>query len=250
MGKITSKSTKWESINSWWIYLSYMCLAGVGFLYIGTRGKKNMWRTLGGIYLLLFVIIMGLYRGYEEHIEEHTVFFMLYVAFYLSGIILSYSFKKEYLIRLEMLQERNISQIEYDDFREQIAKEFAEKEISIESPNSRQIEEIEDVVQEDPTIESSSKFEESGKEGNAPIDINSCSIETLSELPGISMILARKAINYRKEHNEFASVEEFYKVIDLKPHFIAQISDKLICNPSTIQTPTTGDTQTGRSLDL
>ena len=122
MGKITSKSTMWESLNSWWIFLSYMCLAWVAFLYIGSRAKKKVWVTLGGIYLFIFLILFGLYRGYAEHIEEHTIYFMFYVTFFISGIILSYKFKKEYLIRLEMLQERNINQIEYEDFQEQIAK--------------------------------------------------------------------------------------------------------------------------------
>lgn len=248
MGKITSKSTMWESLNSWWIFLSYMCLAWAAFFYIGSRAKKKVWVILGGIYLFLFIILMGLYRGYEEH----TIFFMFYVAFFISGIILSYKFKKEYLIRLEMLQERNINQIEYEDFQEQIAKEFAEKGISVGS--SEQIEVFKDIVpKEDITIENSSELEDEeiySSKNSAPIDINSCSIESLSKLPGITLILAKKAVNYRKNNNGFASVEEFYKVVDLKPHFIAQISDSLICNPPAEKASTADDTQIGRSLDL
>lgn len=149
-------------------------------------------------------------------------------------------------------QKKKISEKENKNLRKQIAKEFDEKGISAERSNPKQIEELEDAVAEKaPAIKNSIKLSKiHSLKDNVSIDINSCSIETLSELPGVTLILAKKAVNYRKNNNGFASVEEFYKVTNLKPHFIAKISDRVVCIPSVENTPTTDDTKIGRSLDL
>lgn len=198
-----------------------------------------MWLFVGFIYLFAFLLIPSIDSG---------TFTAIY---YISGIILSFYYRKKFLIRMRIDQERNITQLEYDNFREQIAKEFNEKRIS-ENSNLNQLEDFEDAFQKEKlAIKNTNKRKKNKKhpmENSVPIDINSCNTKSLSELPGVTMILAKKAVKYRKENNGFISVEEFYEVVGLKPHFIAQISDKLICNSPEI--PPTSDTKVGRSLDL
>lgn len=247
MGQYTSRSLVWEWLNSLWIILSFIFFSWIGFFFIGVKAKKKMWVNIGVAFLLVFILMVTL----QSYFEKIGIWNVILGIYFLGGIVLTLIFRKEYLIRLEMLQECNINQIEYDDFRERITKEFAEKGISFKDSHSERTETYETIVQKEVSEnENSNELENSNLENYVPIDINSCSIETLSELPGITIIIAKKAINYRNENNGFTSVEEFYRVIDLKPHFIAQIDNRLTCNKPVDGTHSADNSQVGRSLDL
>lgn len=60
------------------------------------------------------------------------------------------------------------------------------------------------------------------------IDINNCSEAELTALPGISIIMAKKIIVFRETKHPFKNVEEFFKVMKIKPHFAKQL-EKLLC---------------------
>ncbi len=60
------------------------------------------------------------------------------------------------------------------------------------------------------------------------IDINNCSEAELTALPGISIIMAKKIIVFRETKHPFKSVEEFFEVMKIKPHFAKQL-EKLTC---------------------
>ena len=60
------------------------------------------------------------------------------------------------------------------------------------------------------------------------LDINTASEKDITALPGVSVILAKKIIKYRETQGGFENLEEFYKEMKIKPHFIEQLS-KLIC---------------------
>ena len=58
------------------------------------------------------------------------------------------------------------------------------------------------------------------------LDLNACSEEELRTLPGISLVEAKKAVEYRASHGGFASVDEFIDVLGIKPHFAVQIFER------------------------
>lgn len=60
------------------------------------------------------------------------------------------------------------------------------------------------------------------------LDINKATEEEITALPGINIITAKKIIEYRDLHCGFKTVDEFYKEMQIKPHFQKQL-DKLIC---------------------
>lgn len=60
------------------------------------------------------------------------------------------------------------------------------------------------------------------------LDINTATEDEIRALPGINVILAKKIIEYRDLHCGFESVEEFYKEMNIKPHFQKQLNN-LIC---------------------
>ena len=63
------------------------------------------------------------------------------------------------------------------------------------------------------------------------IDVNNTSEETLTELPGVSLILAKKAVQLRNSGVYFESAEDFGEALGLKPHIIARIKPLIIITP-------------------
>jgi hypothetical protein len=59
------------------------------------------------------------------------------------------------------------------------------------------------------------------------IDINNCSEIELTELPGVSIVIAKKAIKRREELGGFKSVDEFLSFIELKPHMESRLRNRI-----------------------
>lgn len=57
------------------------------------------------------------------------------------------------------------------------------------------------------------------------VDINNCSEQDLTELPGISVIMAKKAVKKREEIGGFKDVEDFFTFLQIKPH----MQENLVC---------------------
>ena len=53
----------------------------------------------------------------------------------------------------------------------------------------------------------------------------------MTALPGVNIVMAKQAVKYRYEHGGFSSFEEFAEVVKLKPHFIVQLQDLVMCKP-------------------
>lgn len=246
MGQITNRSKKWEWANSWWIVLSLLWFtAPFGFFYIASKAKKKSWMVVGFVYLLAVAICFWGQKPIEQSIGSN--FGGILVTILVVGIVLSFKFRKEYLIRIDMLDKANIKQMEEENLRERAAAGLFKKGIPVQGPNAKMVDNITELKQEEP--KNTDDLIKSSVTDSA-IDINSCDEEALAELPGINLILAKKAINYRQENNGFASVDDFYRVVDLKPHFIAQIRNKIVCNHNVGETQTTNDSKIGRKLDL
>ncbi len=57
------------------------------------------------------------------------------------------------------------------------------------------------------------------------LDINTATEEQITNLPGISVIMAKRIIKYRDLHCGFESLAEFYSEMNIKPHFQRQLND-------------------------
>lgn len=67
------------------------------------------------------------------------------------------------------------------------------------------------------------------------IDINNSSESELIGLPGINIVLAKKIIKFREEEHPFYSVEEFLRVMKIKPRFAKQLQDLIITRKINVQ---------------
>lgn len=244
MGKYTDRNKSWELLNSWWIILAFVPFIGapIAFFYIASKAKKKAWYYIGFGYILITAALFAGRDAIKDIIGNE--YGGLLVALLAVDVVLPFIFRKEYLIRLDMLQKANVDQIATNNLRDKVAADLAKAGIATQNAIDNQVDIQHEFTQSHkeptPTV----------PENNSPIDINSCTVEDIANLPGVSLILAKKAVNYRQENNGFKSIEEFYGVVGLKPHFIAQVEGCIVCNTMTGTEKPTNGSQTGRQLDL
>ena len=56
------------------------------------------------------------------------------------------------------------------------------------------------------------------------LDINSASEDEITNLPGISVVMAKRIIKYRDKNGGIKSLSEFFKEFKIKEHFKKQLS--------------------------
>jgi len=202
---ITKRGLKWEEGNSLWIYLNFIpIVSGIGMLYAGLKAKVSKWIAFGGLYL---AFTWSLLSSNEVDSDSKA---LIYLLIYLACIIHSFNIRNEYLQRMERLMEVNTNRENEITNIEEAAGN------SINKSNDTLIKEIPAVTNVTSNLK---KF----------LDINSCTEEELAELPGIGLILAKKAIKMRSEKGCFASVDEFIEKLNINPHYTEKLEEMLCC---------------------
>ncbi len=85
--------------------------------------------------------------------------------------------------------------------------------------------------------------------GNKKIDINLCTEQELSLIPGIGIILAKKAIQIRNEKGSFKSVDEFIEEVGIRKNNEMAVRNNLECKESE-QHVESSNKKRGRKIDL
>lgn len=80
------------------------------------------------------------------------------------------------------------------------------------------------------------------------IDINNATVEELTDLPGISAIMAKKAVKRREDIGGFKSIKEFFDYLKIKPHMQENLLSLLTV--SEMQGYKKVDKSQERSIDL
>lgn len=235
-GGITGRGWTWEILNSWWIAFAFAGLSWIGFFIIGNKGKQKKWLHMGAIFFVLqFVTLFFTENKYGTYVIS------VWLIAYVSAIIVLFRQRKEYLLIRDILISAKVDEKERQRLRDSILKDFEQKgEIDISKMKGDETK-AEDVFEKQVVSNMKDKDENQFKNDHNAVesesvmkdqklmDINHCTEHDLTELPGISVVLAKKAMEYRKRNLRFHSVEEFYGVLELKPHFIAQLEKKITC---------------------
>ncbi|MGN0580944.1 MAG: ComEA family DNA-binding protein, partial [Ruminococcus sp.] len=66
----------------------------------------------------------------------------------------------------------------------------------------------------------------------SPLNINTCSEEELTALPGLNIIDAKRTISLREQNGDFESIEDFITALHIKPHIAAPLYDYITVEPS------------------
>lgn len=84
----------------------------------------------------------------------------------------------------------------------------------------------------------------------AKININAASAQEISELPGLNLIMAKKAIDFRNKHNGFSDEEEFFNATGVKDFFKSKIKPMIKIEKSIQQLQVKNKDDSGRIVDF
>lgn len=80
------------------------------------------------------------------------------------------------------------------------------------------------------------------------VDVNTASEEEIAALPGLTIIDAKRAVDYRRENGPFRTSDEFFEAIRVKPHIMIKIQDLIAASaPVSVVEP---ESKGKRSIDL
>lgn len=235
---ITSKGKKWELLNSWWILTAIAFCGFIGFFYIGVTAKQKKWKISGAVYFVIWFVLFCLIQGSDLTLA-------LFLISWVVSIMHSFRVRKEYLIRREYIIKNKLHEKKKNaklvKIQQEIRKEYEGDTISaeqlresvekcVELPKTQsEVSSALDLLNRSEENMTDTVVAESANMEDGKVDINNCSVQELASLPGVSVVIAKKAEMYRREHRGFSSVDEFFSVIALKPHFVEQIQDLIIC---------------------
>ena len=60
------------------------------------------------------------------------------------------------------------------------------------------------------------------------LDINNCSEVEMTALPGVSIVMAKRAVKRREEIGGFKTIEDFFSFLNIKPHMQEQLRFKIV----------------------
>lgn len=211
--ELERKSQGWRLVQSWWILFTFIpLLPWVAFLYIAARTKKNSWAVWGLVYAVPNFIYF-----FTDYPHESAAYDMALAASMLStliAIIHSFVIRKEYLARLEFKSEyaagtgtgRTITVEETHLNSSRVVPNFRE------APNAAL-----------PLQTHQHATQEINKQNNGQMSINLASEEELANLPGIGIMLSKKAIYHRQTNGEFKTLGEFFELLQLKDYEIHRL---------------------------
>lgn len=214
-------SNKEKIFGSWWVFLSLIIfLNGLGLIFAGVRTKCKKWKIFGLIYIILAWVLMSL--GFAG----------IYIVSWVVSIIHTMYIRKEYFIRIEVLhdskdiiatkketQDKKLVDKVYKDILGDDKHSFINK---METKDSKKIE-----TKQTETVKTV-------VEPMQKLDINSCLDAELSQVPGIGIILSKKAMDIRKEHGKFTSLDEFYELLNISSEKRVKLDKCLECNADEI----------------
>jgi competence ComEA-like helix-hairpin-helix protein len=219
------KGRLWEIVNLWWILLTFTLFFNwLAFFYIAYKVRNRKWGVWGLIYAIPFMLLMS----FEGKMLDISVSFMLLGGIF--SIFHAFRIRKEFLYRLEVME--TVEKVEEIQLLHKIESEYGVRLQKEEVKKSRDIKNVaNDNVKNmslQSTISHTSRIQE---EPPLVVDINNDSEEAIAKLPGVGIVLAKKAVALRQKNGGFSSVEEFSQALGLKPHTVERIRPHVIIKP-------------------
>ncbi|WP_043931126.1 ComEA family DNA-binding protein [Bacillus sp. EB01] len=122
----TKKSVLWGIVNSWWILLTFTFLfTSFAFLFISLKVNHRKWTIWGCIYGILLILPFLSFEVFNEDQWQSDILLMLGLFVWIFSIVHAFRIRKEYLLRLEVLQ--SINQDKEQRLRGQIESEYGVK---------------------------------------------------------------------------------------------------------------------------
>ena len=247
---VTNKGNGWEARNSLWlIWIFVMLFNWIAFFWIGGRTKQRKWVLFGCLYLVLcFVVPFIAVEVFKDNEIMENIFFGTFFIAWITSIIHAFLSRKEYLIRREAIVANQ--EAENYAYRQKIQQQQRYPQQFIPNPIPRQ---PMSGVQSQPGYppQNYAPQPQSTQQITPPvqkIDLNNGSEQQLANLPGVGIVLAKKAIEIRMQIGGFVSVQDFNQRLGLMPHFAVQIENLALVMP--LQPKTPPPESKGRVIDI
>ncbi|AWI04595.1 ComEA family DNA-binding protein [Clostridium drakei] len=248
-----SQRKKWEIINSLWILPTFTLgfFNWISFFYIGYKVKCKKWIFCGLIYSIPFITVMTFGKA-------TTFIAVLTLILGIVGIAHAFTIRTEYLIRLESIYGGKIlsdSQVKEIIVKDKLSKVNLEDNNVFQSTNENIAVKLSFSFEEDTKSKDRGESHTEAKQftnenlRSEPIDINTASENELSTLPGIGIILAKKAVNHREAKGYFNSVDEFAEILSLKPHILERVKPLIVVSKVENKTDKSSN-KSGRIIDF
>lgn len=206
---VKDRSRWWHIRNSLWVLLSLVPLVyWLPFFHIGKKAGNKRYKVMGYVHL---AIAICLFVGVMTSIGVECA--MLSVLHSFVAFIQCLVERKEYLRQLAQRESRN----------------GLEQKLAQPLP----VQPVREAVESVPVH---------------MLNVNTCTEEEFSALPGIGIVEAKKMTALRQTHGEFATVEEFISAIGIKPHVAVRIVDGLCAEP--VEDPAVSRKPASRVLDF
>lgn len=196
----TNKS--WRIKNSLWIIWSFtIILSSVGFFYIGVKTKKLKWIISGVIYFLLGPVALYFSGKSESGFVPSslgTALGFIWFFSFIACIVHSFIVRESYLNLLG-------------------GTSLAIKDSAVPGIPS---------IEKGPVLRNGTSEEKILK-----VNINTCSEKMISDLPGVGIVIANRAVAIRTNSGPYASVSEFIATLDIPASFSEQIEHLATVNP-------------------
>ena len=120
---------KWEVRNSLWIILAFIPIitSWIAFLYIGIKTKRYRWIFWGIVYFFIMVLFLGvMISDPKSPVASMPILSsVILIGFisYIVGVVYASNIRKEYLIRLEVIENSNSE----ENLRKRIEEEYAKR---------------------------------------------------------------------------------------------------------------------------
>ncbi|WML33264.1 helix-hairpin-helix domain-containing protein [Clostridium sp. OS1-26] len=282
---VTSKGSKWEISESCYIIVAFIPMMNwMAILYVGLTTNVKRWIYWGIFYATPLIISICLLYFSGGHPGDYEALEKYCNLLQIMAIIQAFWIRKEYLIRLEAIREgkiltkdevkaiieknklinsdKKVSEVKdsQENIKESIVNEFTATTRESESllTKDKKIPKTKDNLQSTKEIKINQVNNSRDKTDNIlikgkkeAININTASEGELASLPGIGLILAKKAINHRETKGSFNSIAEFAEILSLKPHVLERIKPLIIVNKIETESKTNEfSSKIGRIVDF
>jgi DNA uptake protein ComE-like DNA-binding protein len=205
---VTRKGCGWQLAQSWWVPLLFtFYLAGPAFIYIGIRARRFSWVLLGFVYSLPVVYDQYGYHALMGTVTGILCFFgaiILYVWSIFHGLVCWAQY-------ITLMEARALG----------VDSKILER---MDDEKSGKRKEPGNIVPPPPPgpIRTEPELSAAGPE-TKNVDPNLAAERELADLPGVGVILAKKAIRYREANGGFRTADEFFETLRLPPHAAARL---------------------------
>lgn len=248
---VTSKGQSWELRHSLWIAWTFTLgfFNWIAFFYIGIRAKRRRWLLWGLFYAIPFILGMAIadtpaFDGWVGDVDAALV-----VLLGLASIVHAFRVRKEYLLRLEALQRG--TPVRDAALRRRIDTEYTGQRQTHEGRQATEgppPDQAQDGVTRGPSVAPDPQPQSAPPADTraSAVDLNGASEQQLAALPGVGLIVAKRAVGLRESRSGFRSVDDFGEALNLKPHVVERLRPMVSVSP-----PQAGPSESsGRIVDF